>query len=78
MGEGDQRKSPVADPIFQKLLKRVEEQKRRNMANPGLIRTLVDQRWEMSDEERATNYLDDVSISYQAQTSWKPGLTPRR
>ncbi|KAJ9615413.1 hypothetical protein H2200_001488 [Cladophialophora chaetospira] len=59
--------------FFEKLLERVEEQKRANVANPGLVRTLVDQRWRMSEEERATKYLDNVSISYQAQTIMEAG-----
>jgi cytochrome P450 len=70
---GTKAKVEWQNTFFKKLLSRVEYQKAMGIPNSGLIRNLVDERAGMSAEEIQRKYLDDVSISYQAQTIMEAG-----
>ena len=55
------------------LLVRTEKQMDQGTANGGLIRSLVEQRSGMSEEEKAVAFLDDKSIGYQSMTLMEAG-----
>ena len=60
-------------PFLKDLLDRTELQMTKGIPNPGLIRSLIEQRAEMTDEQRDEKFLDDKSIAYQAMTLLEAG-----
>lgn len=53
-------------PFLQRILIQVELQKSRGLANPGLVRALLDQRSGKTTKEQEDLFLDDKSIAYQS------------
>lgn len=60
-------------PFLKDLLDRTESQMAGGIANPGLVRSLMEQRRNMTDRERHENFLDDKCIAYQAMTLLEAG-----
>ena len=59
--------------FLEDLLQRSEAQMKLNIPNPGLIRSLLEERQGLNDEERNEKFLDDKSIAYQSMTLMEAG-----
>ena len=59
--------------FLRRLLHQVESQRNLGIANPGLVRALIDQRATMLPDKQAEDFVDDKSIAYQALTIVEAG-----
>lgn len=60
-------------PFMKGLLDRTQYQMDKGVANPGLIRSLLEQRKGLSEAELSENFIDDRCIAYQAMTLMEAG-----